>query len=231
MSCDKCLRLIGLWIYRTEANLYDNKFQKNYTETTSDDTRLSYLNEIQFYSDELVVEDVLKSIVNRIEVNSEAQLKTTVDDMATNEQQSNPGRRKRKFSHSTGDDEQHETSKRKCQSDYRPLNNTKLFDPVHEHFSWCPWQAKTSQLSSSNVSSVHFDIIKRYLIKLKDSSNQLKSNDEPKKEVATSQFSTSSPFNNAENRSELTSEMLLQKIKSVQSLLINCTSNYSSKQS
>lgn len=261
--------MIGLWIYRTEANLYDNKFQKNYNETKSDDSRLTYLNEIQFYSDELIVEDVLKSIVNRIEVNNEAQLKTNVDNMDTNVAEpasSNPSAsRKRKFSN--GDEQQinnnnnengdNSTNKRKCQAndggDHR-LNKTKLFDPVNEHFNWCPWQEHAHSTSSSsssfmikseerNVSSIHFDIIKRYLIKLKDDSQLKPSNNESqaitKQQQQQQQYSIStlSPFktnaenNTVKNESELTSltsEMLLQRIKSVQSLLINCTSNYSS---
>lgn len=100
--------------------------------------------------------------------------------------------------------------------------NQKLFDPFKEHYSWCPWRLE--------------DVFKKYfvlVIKHYYKSSKFKSLQgfyEPNKasiDFTNGKFHTKSQIPN-ENLME-SSQILMERVKNAQSLLINCASKFSLK--
>ena len=75
---------MGLWLYKTEPNLFDDKklkqerprellVQLSHIEKESQN---NYFSEVHPYSNELVIENLLKNMVKCIEVNQQAEIKS-----------------------------------------------------------------------------------------------------------------------------------------------------------
>ena len=251
VNCEKCLRSVGLWLYQTEPNLFDDKKLKQESRESQRPLELlaqlshieaSYLSEVHPYSNELVIENLLKNMVKCVEVTEQAELKQ--------QQQQSSSLEKSKKRKATDEKDSAASAKRHCvssngdESSRRAIDNgnpaerTKLFDPLSEHFSYCPWlKAEHVNFSNKrNICQLHYDIIKRYLNKLErkdQNANRGEEENKSSREEAQEDPSLLIQLDDSVLRAKykatasFTSEEITNRIKSVQSLLINCTSQCS----
>ncbi|CAF0709969.1 unnamed protein product [Brachionus calyciflorus] len=89
----------------------------------------------------------------------------------------------------------------------------KYFNPFSEHHNWCPWIIETEH---KNTLILNFETLKKYFTK----KNSLKVDEKEKNDISSSKLKSSDIIN---------SDSLFDRIKSVQSILINCTSQLSQK--
>jgi hypothetical protein len=119
-------------------------------------------------------------------------------------------------------------------------NKKRILDPIGEHFSWCPW---LTVCNTRPAFSVFSDVVVKLLRKSEQDATKspnLLSSKAPPLETNTTITSTTSRLSLSPQRlrppvaaaaaassSTDQTQALLDKIKSVQSLLINCTSHLS----
>ena len=166
------------------------------------------------YSDEQSVKSCLSKIINIIEIEEQSQLKNNISYFHSN--------KKRKLDQMLTDGGSSSARPSASASGGITETNKKVFDPIHEHFSWCPWirkHLKTEKL----ICQLNFEIVNKFMLK----TNQ--------KQSDPSSFNLPDMSTYLLNRSKSTddvvvnSQLLLDKVKSAQSILINSTSNYSFK--
>ena len=204
VNCEKCLRSVGLWLYKTEPNLFDDKKLKQerprelllvqLSHIEEEESPNNYLSEVHSYSNELVIENLLKNMVKCIEVNQQAELKLQSSSPLARAGPAESKKRKPSNSEKDADstmaskrmcfwvtsvdgDESSSTSRRATDNNTSPSigvvakkEKSKLFDPLSEHFSYCPWLK--IEHADQTICQIHYDIIKRYLSKRKDQNAQ-----------------------------------------------------------
>ena len=79
-------------------------------------------------------------------------------------------------------------------------------NPITEHFIWCPWRETEAQLK-------HWKLVNKQIVYLKGESI-----DDDGQVLNKSQISNEDIIQNT--------QVLMDKVKSAQSLLINCVSNF-----
>jgi hypothetical protein len=228
----RCLRSIGLWLYRTDhANNDDeDEQQANITEKEYDDI---FGKEIESYSDDILVKNILTKMINSIEVEEETSLKNVyfIDKCMPSDANNMSKSLSYETQMSSSDLISITAKKRKLNeiSNYNENENLstlgerekrkKKFDPINEHFNWCPWvktlsyQMKSINCPDSSVCQIVFEIV-----------NQLYSKHIQKDSKENSVVKT-----NVNSNKNVTAESLLEKVKSAQSILINCASQLLSK--
>lgn len=231
----RCLRSIGLWLYRTDHanNDDDDEQQTNIAEKEYEDI---FGNEIESYSDDIVVKNILTKMINSIEVEEETCLKNVyfIDKCKTSDSATSQKTPAYDTQMSANDLINITAKKRKLNeiSNYNENENLstlgerekrkKKFDPINEHFNWCPWlktfnyQMKSIICPESNVCQIVFEIVHQY------SSKHTTQKDCKENSILKSNVNVNSNKN-------LTADELLEKVKSAQSILINCTSQLLSK--
>lgn len=201
LKCERCFRSIGLWLYRSQPKV-EKPLQDGKDKENEDDAALIFAN-TQPYLDEIVVKSVLVKIINQIVIEQESQ--------ALKQGSSPTTRLKRKRSC----DDYDNTSK----------SNVKDFDPIGEHFSWCPWlntvENKTVIMSnllsnkskrfSANACVASYEVVCK----------RLREADSCPKNVTTKPTRWLA--------SSTSADQLIDRARSAQSLLINCASKYSLK--
>lgn len=99
--------------------------------------------------------------------------------------------------------------KRKINEDpisQRPSASLKYFDPINEHYSWCPWRRDDTYRSFRRL-------ITRYKLK------------QIKQEVSKTKYRETSDMD-----STVSSKLLRDRVQNAQNLLIESTSHFSLKQ-
>lgn len=165
--------------------------------------------------DETIAKHVLNQIVNTIVVEQIDSLKIKAQAGANSLNSENPSKRRKL-------DESSNIAKvdiEKCR---------KEFDPLGEHYTWCPWLRRTASiiphgcydennepnLATRAVCQWNFELIQRKLLTVERKQQHYYSDDDVN-------FSK----NNVILATTLTSERsLYEKVKSAQALLANCTS-------
>lgn len=167
------------------------------------------------YSDESAIKSCISNIINIIEIEEQASLKSTYSDEIRNKFQ-NYSNKKRKI------DQINDSFTTKTPVEVSETNK-KVFDPIQEHFSWCPWVSKTD--SQKLVCEINFDIAIKFLLK----KNQNIKQTDPSC-INVPDMNTYLLKNKSSNDDVVVnSQLLLDKVKAAQSILINCTSQYSFK--
>lgn len=201
------------------------------------------------YTDEIIIKNIIYKIVNSIEIEEQTSLKDVyyIDKFMTSnnvkyasQTSSTYEIKKRKF------DDLNEEPEYLSRID----DKKKLLDPIKEHFTWCPWLKEISdhpeykfkisptlqtsisyadgenknktKLINKNMCHVSYEIINKALAKPKKFET-----DEPSKDQAKA-IKPEEKKNNA-SLMNMTSEQILDQVKSAQSVLINCTSQFSLK--
>lgn len=218
LNCSKCLRSAGLWMYKRAD---DDELQAD--KDMEDEQNISNLSDLVMfhstdpYDDETAVQSCISNLVSIIELEEQAQLKNVYSS-----KHENYPSKKRKL------DQLNESNSRSLVSSVEVAeSNKKIFDPIQEHFQWCPYVSLKSDKTNTlkQVCEIYFDIVCK----------QLK-NQTPKQ--TTDAFSINLPDmtthltrskSNLNDDVIVNSQLLLDKVKSVQSLLINCTSQYTLK--
>jgi hypothetical protein len=234
----RCLRSIGLWLYRTDHANDDEEEETHSSlrEKEFDDDGI-FGNGIESYSDEIIVKNVINKIVNSIEVEEETALKNVyfIDKFMTgssNDASKNNSlipvydtqrnytavaSKKRKIN---------EVSFSEVNENLTTLgereNRKKKFDPINEHFTWCPWlktstyKVQSLNCENMNACQISFELVQQNLLKQKQ-----------KDDTKENSIMTKSNVNTTSNN--LTTDAFLEKVKSAQSILIDCTSQLLSK--
>lgn len=175
------------------------------TNESNDCILETMFSDTQPYSDEITIKNILSKIINWIVIEQD---EVAFKCLSYNKPPlANKKRKLDEISNGINDDEEYLNSIRGID-----LNRKKL-NPVGEHYAWCPWLATTNKPSTSfnqsanrNVCEYYYDVVGRFL----------RQNSSPKQHVAVG-YST------------LNADQLMSRVKSVQSLLINCTSQYNLK--
>lgn len=201
LKCDRCLRSIGLWLYKSETPQIINEEEEEKENPLHDE--MIFAN-TQPYSDEIAVKNVLVRMVNQVEIEQE--------NLALSRLSNKPLKRK------LSDIDLNEQS-----SERKEAGTSREFDPIREHFNWCPWLAQqrvdkclNEEKIERNTCLVCYEVICR---KLQTYVRQLK-------QQTSVSSSSSSPSRPAPNQN---TDQLIDRIKCVQSLLINCASKYNLK--
>jgi hypothetical protein len=251
LECAKCLRVIGLWLYKRDEST-DDDHEDELVETQPSQKIMEERKSIEEeekncemifgntepYSDEIIIKNIIYKIVNSIEIEQQTSLKDVyyIDKFMSSNN----------VKYNTQTSSSYESKKRKLDDlNEEPAylssigSKKKLFDPIREHFNWCPWlkeisghsefkfkinpslQASLSysdsenknkiKLISKNICHVSYEIINKALAKPKRDETRV---DEKKNNV---------------NLLNMSSEQILDQVKSAQSVLINCTSQFSLK--
>ena len=225
LECDKCLRSVGLWLYKQyQTNADDVESNDTLKNSNSHEGEESMLfSSTDPYSDDFTIKNLLNKRVNSIEIEHESSLKNLngKDKRPTSVPLES---KKRKQTCSTNDDDARYSS---AIGDHKK----KLLDPVREHFSWCPWLKEISsaelnkyklkdsmhakeniEQSNKSVCQINFEIINR---KLTDIKNPRKTNN--------------CEENLAKKLCSQNSVTILEQVRSAQSILMNFTSQFSLK--
>lgn len=237
LVCSKCLRSIGLWLYRKDmADQSDEELspasEKNKSYQLNDS--FVFLN-TDPYSDEILIKELLDGIVTKLETEEQTLLKSSMESptkmpnspsfLATTLSPLSPTinnqRKKRKIDQIM--------SSSNHNSEEQAESRKKLLDPLSEHFNWCPWLATTSNSvnSSTSVCQAFFRLIQSEDCK---QTNEISDEEKNKQKALFAKSSSRSSLTTALNDDEdliANSQILLKKVKSAQSLLINCTSQFS----
>jgi len=166
------------------------------------------------YSDEQSVKSCLSNIINIIELEEQSQLKNNIT-LFSDLNKSYSNNKKRKL------DQLNDSNNNNNNKSVNDETNKKVFDPIQEHFNWCPWVSRKQQ--NKLICQINFEIVNKFMLK----TNQ--------KQSDPNSFNLPDMSTYLLNRTKSTddvvvnSQLLLDKIKSAQSILINSTSNYSFK--
>ena len=176
-------------------------------------------------SDEIATKELINNIINSIEAEEELSLKTA--NMPQNGSNIRPShtdysikinKRKRKI------DQINENVYSKKMEE----GPKKIFDPINEHCNWCPW-IKTEERDSNDNKKQLLNICQIYYKKL----NKILQSSDVKKSTNSNSFTESKNENskdlNYSNDNKFNSEILFEKVRAAQSLLINSTSKLSFK--
>ncbi len=218
--------------YWSEANQEESA---NSLTTSTDSENIFALTEP--YSDEIEIKQVISKIINKIEIEEQESLVNRPNfnlqtSASTNNQASSKGSKRKLNEINQNQDFLTILSQNE--------HKIKLFDPLNEHFSWCPWlqpieiehnlnslttnaisllfktnDARTkTRLINKNVCHFYFEIV-----------NTISTSQTKKFKMARitdkSQNSSTTSENDKTSESE---RSLINKVKSIKSLLIDCAS-------
>jgi len=273
LECDRCLRTVGLWLYKTvvdettgdeDAKRIDphNKQQKQKPKLLRDDyddqqqkkEQKEQEEKYQNNNDEKqIVKSILVKCVDSIAIEEETELRNVyfIDRMALNtsienfqsthehgEREGEINKKKRKLNDLLLLEEEATNTKttgaaasaKKKEETAKTKTVKKLFDPIKEHFSWCPWltmnvncdvqenEADDTRSSRTiRACEISFDFIreKHLLLQKLQQLQQQQSKDSTKR----AQTPGKSP-------QPLSKQSLLDKVKSAQAILIDSTSHF-----
>lgn len=174
IECSKCLRSIGLWLFKRNSN---TDVSPNESQTCNG-------------GEESEESMVLDNMISLIEIQNQSfQLVESQQNEIDNK-----------------------SKKRKRDSEYSNYQDTivketnKILNPITEHFIWCPWRETEAQLK-------HWKLVNKQIVYLKGESI-----DDDGQVLNKSQISNEDIIQNT--------QVLMDKVKSAQSLLINCVSNF-----
>lgn len=175
----------------------------------------SFLNMIfaKPYSDQVLIKYLIDKLVNLVAVEQDKNESNLLDTCKDNEHSN----KKRKM------DELDETSTTNEFLIETTETRKKKFNPIDEHFNWCPWLIESERTNS------YFDKTTNKMIAAPKSSIVICHDvliKELEKGIKKGDYSKQSSLLKS-NYSNLNNDQLLEKIKSVQSLLINCSSTLS----
>jgi hypothetical protein len=223
MHCSKCLRSIGLWLFKREIEVFDSFQNENYSKQKQNEQ-----NEIEksIYSEEY---SVIKNILNIIEIEEKTshiqneKLQPNETDTSSNNQTEIINKKKRKLIDISISPE----------NEMKKNNSSKLFDPVNEHYTWCPWRKQIQKNQTKlSIFQMNYNLVNKYMKKKIKNNNLTLQCENEKKESNLSnqnfddnQFLVKSKTSNEELLQK--SNIIMEKVKSAQSLLINCASHYS----
>ncbi|RNA40915.1 nuclear-interacting partner of ALK [Brachionus plicatilis] len=206
LNCEKCLRKVGLWLYKRVKNTQEGALSKSYG-TNKDLECFGMNNESDIASENLIIKNIISKIVNLISINEEK--------LISKENNEEAGQRcKRKSENS---------QENFLSSDLK--NGNKFFHPLNEHQSWCPWLfgndslliTKTFENKSKkikkNMCILSFELVCKRNKSIYQYQTNEKSNKESNHNLKSNDFSDS--------------ESMMKRIKSVQSILVNCSSQLS----
>jgi hypothetical protein len=175
------------------------------------------------YSDELAVRSCVSNIINMIEVEEQALLvrNSSFSELnADTHTYENYSSKKRKIDQiSDAPRASFSTNSRSVEVE----SSKKILDPITEHFSWCPWVKENNQFNKL-VCQVNFEIACKFMSKKNQKQSDPNSFNLPDM--------NSYMMNRSKSASDdviVNSQMLLDKVKAAQSVLINCTSQFSLK--
>ncbi len=249
------MRSVGLWLYKRDSNEIVSE-QVSSADATRDNENSNFIfANTEPYSDEIVVQNVMSKLVASIE--SEQQ-----SDLLTSEGGSIAGQESRDIVYPIKKRKLNEMEAIASSSPLKKVaknesgfvstsfdksqsNKSKAFDPVAEHFHWCPWTCKyrnedlndepknisLSQesadpyLTFENMTMCHANmhLLRKFLTRKNTPivKNQLNK---------SINVSITSILNNSLKSSEELSkeaDSLSERVKSIKSLLINCTTQFS----
>ena len=207
LSCSKCLRSIGLWLFKREnADQSDDEQARPYLGNEEMEEKF----QIEF-SEEYAV---INNIINLIEIEDQT---SNVPRAPANYNVALKSK-KRKLNQQSIETYTYPTEETK--------SSMKLFDPINEHFNWCPWRREIIN-SNINTCQANFNIINKYVKKLKYKNKTVDASLASGNALDGSHFLIQSQLSNEEL--VLKSKCLLEKVRTAQSLLINCASQFSLK--
>jgi len=235
------LRKVGLWLYKREmlksepgssGDIEQESANLFYAKTDSEN--IFALTEP--YSDEIEIKKVMNRIINKLEIEEQESLKD--DQPILNKQTSksafNPNKATKRKLNEISENRIFHT-----QIDERE-HKRKLFDPLNEHFNWCPWlqcvevENKPTSLTTNEfslLSSTHHSRTKTRLINKNvchlffEVVNTI--NKSQAKRTKMERITTDSHNLKTISEDYKTSESernLINKVKSIKSLLIDCAS-------
>jgi hypothetical protein len=229
------LRTVGLWLYKREDEEQDQEID-NDTNSNEDE-------QYECFHDLISP----KRSRQKIDLNGDNDLVLSVNDFEENvikslldeiiscveTKQSNTAAVTQLVTKQTKKRKLYEVEQESLASLAQRENKKRVLDPILEHFSWCPW---LNVFNAKPVYSVFSDIVVKRL--RKNEQDAIKSPNLSSKSpqiatkttmIPTSSRLSSSPRLQPPTTSDDQTQILLNKIKSVQSLLINCTSHLSYK--
>jgi hypothetical protein len=215
-----------------EAVVVNNNNDVDMTSSSSSEQHQQFLSQIfantRPYSDEIIIKSILSKLINLIEIEQENVLKHSFSQPLAS--------KKRKLDELQAVAESNSSATGGSEAELLLFSSMgskevkkKLLNPISEHFNWCPWLTeladrkltlidrdtnKAKQMNKT-VCHIYAEIVNRRLGRLR-------------KDTATISTTTTTTTTTT-TRANLSSSQLLDKVKSAQSLLINCTSQYSLK--
>lgn len=200
LNCEKCLRKVGLWLYDRVKN-YQEDPESKLIQTEFQSEKTNHESD----SNELIIKNIISKIVNIISINEEN--KST----KTNNRQNQPTVLKRKSEN--------------LDASFDSKKGKKNVNPLAEHQNWCPWLFKNdSQMTTiiledktkkiiKNISIITYEIVCRLKNIISQDENLKYKKEKLEKSLTSSDV--------------ITSESLMARIKAVQSILVNCSSQLS----
>lgn len=199
MNCEQCLRVVGLWLYE-RVNNHQESFNSKSNESNEELQHNRINDDSNLLSEQLIIKNLINKIVNLISINEENRLnKSNMEDIVP--------RFKRKSDFSLENSLISNSKK-----------GNKFFNPINQHQSWCPWLFESNSLvGKKTVEEKYKKVYKSMCImsfeklsKIKRSIGQNENKELNKKTIECS--------NN---------ESLMSRIKNIQSILVNSSSQLS----
>ena len=239
--CEKCLRSIGLWMYKQDLNkevLRENEISSQTVLKQCENNVSFVFANTEPYTDELIVQNVMNKIVATIELEQQKNLLSSLSGNVFSDISYPIKKRKlnelaeepvapNSFVSAANKIEESRSSKKK------------KFDPVAEHFNWCPWlsqvdsdqtrflhvsDSKKHKLDSLNICQANFKAVNKYLEK--NETHKIGINQKKIRSMSIASIIKNFSVNSTEETKK-ENEILSEKVKSIKSLLINCTSHFS----
>jgi hypothetical protein len=256
MTCERCLRSIGLWLYKRESNQIESEQKAtsldDASKETDNDLNLVFAN-TEPYSDEIVIQNVMNKLVNSVDLEHESDL------LLTNEKNSADDHRE--ITYPIKKRKLNEIEAIASSSPFKKVARTetastffdkiqgsisrKVFDPIAEHFHWCPWvcesvtsgveesklisliqecDSQPHSLKSRKICQSFSNLLKKFL---STRNNKIELNSKLNRCLSVSKANIlNNSIKSSEEQSEDT-QHLSERVKSIKSLLINCTTHFS----
>lgn len=185
------------------------------------------------YSDDFIIKNIVYKIVNSVEIEHQTSLKNVyyIDNFLSSNNVTYSSQTSTNYANNENKKRKHSNEDVEYLSTIGERESKKkVLDPIKEHFSWCPWLKENYSEDGSNLNScleksskigalqksicqINYEIIRRLLLE-RDYSKE----NTPKEETPSKITSS--------NKNSLT---ILEQVRSAQSILINCTSQFSLK--
>lgn len=190
------------------------------------------------YSDEIEIKQLMNRIINKIEIEEQESLKNR------------PSTFNRQPSVSINNSSPNKATKRKLNeiNENRDFLTTigekdhkrKLFDPLNEHFNWCPWlQQVEIEHKSTSLTTNEFDLLYstndsrtktrlinknvcHFYFEIVNTINKSQAKKPKMAKITTNSHNVSTTSEN--DKTSESERCLIDKVKSIKSLLIDCAS-------